>query len=102
MTFVQGDAGIVPNAKEIVSFYLHIQQQSKLKTGFIIGENSVFALRNKMQWTTTRSEALSHNAPRAGIEDRVGTCGIVHIVTAENLLGVWRSGLSLDSLIDLT
>jgi hypothetical protein len=63
VTFVQGfqclDAGIVQNAKDVVSVNLHIQQQSNLKTGFVVRENSVFALRNKLQWTATRLEALS-------------------------------------------
>jgi hypothetical protein len=36
------DAGIVQNAMDIVFVYLHIQQQSKLKTGFVIGENTVY------------------------------------------------------------
>jgi len=48
------------------------------------------------------STFISSNAPRVGIDGRVGTCAIVHIVTAENLLGVWRSGLSLDTVSDLT
>ena len=43
-----------------------------------------------MQWTAIRSEALSSKAPRVGTENRDGTCGIVHIVNAENLLAVWR------------
>jgi hypothetical protein len=53
-------------------------------------KQTVFVLRNNMQWTATRSEALSSKAPRVGTEKRVGTCGIVHIVNAENLRGVWR------------
>jgi DNA-binding transcriptional regulator/RsmH inhibitor MraZ len=52
----------------IVSVCLHIQQQSKLKTVFVIGENSAFRLWNKMQWTASSSEALSSVAPTVGIE----------------------------------
>jgi hypothetical protein len=54
------DAGIVQSAKDIVSVYLHIQQQSKLKTGLVIGENRVYLRYGiPMQWTATHSEALS-------------------------------------------
>jgi hypothetical protein len=53
------DGGIVQNVMDVVSLYIYIEQQSKLKTVFVIGENCVFALRNDMQWTATRSEALS-------------------------------------------
>lgn len=66
---------------DIVSVYIpRIHSAAKQVEGCFCNwrKQTVFVLRNNMQWTATRSEALSSKAPRVGTENRVGTCGIVH------------------------